>query len=86
MTGAEAAKILQHPVFGDERGIDAIEVMRIAKALLEARRDAKRRGIKRKFDSSIFGHIDPANPIASMEHDRIENELEYWKQCGWTQE
>ena len=83
MTSSEAAQILQKPRFGSQVCIDAIEVMRMAEELLHARQWAKRKGLKGKFTDEYFGCIDTTTPVAAMEHFRIENEIDYWVECGW---
>ncbi|MFL6354094.1 MAG: hypothetical protein ACJ74Z_19890 [Bryobacteraceae bacterium] len=86
MTGSDAAKILEYPRFGDQSCIDAVRVMQIAEALLEARKWAHWNGFAAKVTNEYFGCIDTTTPVAAMEHFRIENELEYWIECGWRDE
>jgi hypothetical protein len=83
MSGREAAKILEHPVFGNAVCIDAVRVLQMAEELLAARKWAHYNGFAAKVTNEYFGFIDTTTPVAAMEHFRIENELEYWSECGW---
>jgi hypothetical protein len=75
MTSTEADRILQSPVFGNQVCIDAISVMLMSEELSQARDWAKAKGVSapRKRTGSI----------ASMQHEAIEDELAYWRQCGY---
>lgn len=74
MTGREAAQILEKPIFGNQVCIDAVKVLQMAEDLLLARQWAKRKEL-----NGIATDI----PVAFLEHERIEKELDYWRHCGW---
>lgn len=83
MTGREAAQILEKPIFGNQVCIDAVRVLQLAEDLLLARQWAKR---KELCDPALgcdhalgMGKL----PVALMEHESIEEELAYWRHCGW---
>jgi hypothetical protein len=50
----------------------------MAENLLLARQWAKRKELCAPGMSD-----DAIPPVASMEHERIEGELAYWRHCGW---
>jgi hypothetical protein len=78
MTGQEAAQILQRPIFGNQVCIDAIKVMQMAEDLLHARKWAKRK--------ELFTPVMRVEDPARIEHEDIETELDYWRNCGWRSE
>jgi hypothetical protein len=78
MTGREAAQILENPIFGNQVCIDAVKVLQMAEDLLLARQWAKRKELCAPGMSD-----DAIPPVAAMEHESIEDELAYWRHCGW---
>lgn len=78
MTGREAAQILEKPIFGHPVCLDAIEVLRLAEQLLEARQWAKRR--------NLFAPAMRIDAVAFMEHEDVAEELNYWHECGYRRE
>jgi hypothetical protein len=75
MTSTEADRILQKPIFGSQVCIDAISVMLMSEQLLEARDWARGKGVSAPRKRT--------GVIASMQHEAIEDELAYWRQCGY---
>lgn len=71
---SEARILLEHPVFGDERCIEARDILRLAESVSEARRE-----LRDGFHEPRTLGGSPLPEVASMNAAELENELEMWE-------